>query len=219
MSAEFRVFSLPATSNAPAPRRKRRLSSTERDVRQETEELARGKKARSGSQSPEAKPQEERETPLPQPEEVETKEVKEVTKGVEEVVLDDPSEKPASDVEEKEEKPAPEEPIVAPESVPLPEDGNAELDDLADAPSSPARSEDEMIPVDLKEAQDAQDVGVQASEPKTEEEASTAVTSEATMEKQDTEDVEESKSDVPASKPTQKEPSSEENRDEAVVAV
>lgn len=136
-----------ATSNAPAVRRKRRLSSTERDVRDDSEELARGKKARGGSLSPEAEAEGD-DTPLPQPE-AETIEVKEVTQGVKDVVLDAESAPTAEEKPEVAPKPNVEEEaspieaaVVAPESIPLPEDRNAEVDDLQDAPTSSVDAED-----------------------------------------------------------------------------
>ncbi|KAJ2919738.1 hypothetical protein MD484_g748, partial [Candolleomyces efflorescens] len=132
-----------ATSNAPARRKKRRLSSTERDERDESEELSRSKKLR---QSPEEDPDQEatseRDTPLPQPE---TKEVKEVTQGVKEVDLDKdasaddeassaaPSDAEVESAEEK--KKAGAEESLEPESIPLPEAATGELDELEDADS------------------------------------------------------------------------------------
>lgn len=192
-----------ATSNAPAPRRKRRLSSTERDVRDESEEASRGKKARSGSQSPETDNQEDRETPLPQPE-AETTEVKEVTQGVKEVVLDgEPSETPSNEVV-AEASTSGEDSAVAPESVPLPEDGNVD-DDLADAPSSPAGSEDEIeAPEEAKEGE-AEGVESVSSESKAEHHAATPEDGEAAVQKKDTTGIEEPTSTDGAEEPQGKE--------------
>jgi hypothetical protein len=119
------------TSNAPQRRRKRRLSSTERDVEAD-EDQANKKKARGESASPSVADAEGTFlTPAPQ---VDTQEVKEVTQGVQEVDLD------GKDVFEG--TPAEE---AAPESIPLPDENSGELDEPtsddtppADVPSSPS---------------------------------------------------------------------------------
>jgi hypothetical protein len=101
-----------ATSNAPQVRRKRRLSSTERDA--EEEEQAH-KKAREDSATPSVADAEGRFlVPAPR---VVTQEVKAVTKGVEEVVLDGKDDDISSAA------------VAAPESVPLPDEKSGELDE------------------------------------------------------------------------------------------
>ena len=125
------------------------MSSTERDTQGDSEELARSKKARNESQTPGLEVDRDiASSPAP--------EVKEVTEGVKEVLLDDTQKEGAEKEKEEggeEEKGAvvtsdgAEEELavpveggkveVAPESVPLPED------DLEDAPSSPAGSSEE----------------------------------------------------------------------------
>ncbi|KAG6856629.1 hypothetical protein H0H87_002379 [Tephrocybe sp. NHM501043] len=92
-----------ATSNAPTKGKKRRLSSTEREQDHEEEE-SKKKKIRSESLASEV-PSEAQGTPQP---EAETFGVKEVTKGVKAVEL---SESEPTVV-----------PVIAPESVPLPEE-------------------------------------------------------------------------------------------------
>jgi hypothetical protein len=107
------------TSNAPQVRRKRRLSSIERDPE---EEQAHKKKARGDSATPSVADAEGKFlVPTPQ---VDTQEVKDVTQGVEEVVLDGKDDGTSADV-------------AAPETIPLPDEKSGELDEpISDATSS-----------------------------------------------------------------------------------
>ena len=102
-----------ATSNAPQIGRKRRLSSTERDA--EDEEQAHKKKAREDSATP-SMANAEGEFLVPAPR-VDTQEVKAVTQGVEEVVLDGKDDEIPSAA------------VAAPESIPLPDEHSGELDE------------------------------------------------------------------------------------------
>ncbi|KJA17788.1 hypothetical protein HYPSUDRAFT_205892 [Hypholoma sublateritium FD-334 SS-4] len=112
------------TSNAPNTKRKRRLSTSANDV-VDDEDQANKKKARGESSTPSVVDAEGAAlVPVPQ---VDTAEVKDVTRGVDHVHLDG-----------NEEKGAPAD-GPAPESVPLPDETADELEDsAADAPSSPA---------------------------------------------------------------------------------
>jgi hypothetical protein len=125
---------------------------------------------------------------------------------VKEVALEDTSDIPGSEVDGQ--PASQDEPAVAPETVPLPDDGNSELDDLADA----SGEEDEMASDDEKEGEAVTDVDSSASESKDESDAPTAVASEATTdpkaEKKDAENVEEPKSDDVATKLTEAKPAS-----------
>jgi len=118
------------TSNAPRVRRKRRLSSTERDPE---EEQAHKKKARGDSATPSVADAEGKSlVPTPQ---VDTQEVKDVTQGVEEVVLD------GKDVGISSAD------VAAPETIPLPDEKSGELNEpTSDATSS--SSEASSAPVD-----------------------------------------------------------------------
>ncbi|KAF9474835.1 hypothetical protein BDN70DRAFT_936339 [Pholiota conissans] len=106
-----------ATSNAPNTKRKRRLSDTEREAAEDEEKRANAKKARGESAAAS-------DHVALIPSQADTQEVKEVTKGVDEVTLDSKDEEAAAGRVDKgipastsaSEKP------VAPESVPLPED-------------------------------------------------------------------------------------------------
>lgn len=103
-----------ATSNAPNTKRKRRLSNTERDLKDEDDQ-ANKKKARGESSTPSVVDGEDASlVPVPQ---VDTAEVKEVTQGVDEVHLDGNDAKAVS------------EGAPAPESVPLPEESADELEE------------------------------------------------------------------------------------------
>ncbi|KDR74923.1 hypothetical protein GALMADRAFT_568191 [Galerina marginata CBS 339.88] len=111
------------TSNAPHTRRKRRLSSTERDVDAD-EDQANKKKARGESATPSVADAEG--TFLtPAPPQADTQEVKEVTQGVEEVDLDG-KDGESSPTEE-----------TAPEAIPLPEEKSGELDEASSNASTP----------------------------------------------------------------------------------
>ena len=136
-----------ATSNASAPRKKRRLSSVERDDKQLEEDDERKKRSRQEDVSMEAEGSESlRETPMPQPEN-ETTEVKEVTEGVAEVDLDSDTKAPGASeekevAEEGQGDQTQEEAAVAPESVPLPEeDAAGELENEEDVESNPTAEE------------------------------------------------------------------------------
>ncbi|KAJ7094045.1 hypothetical protein B0H15DRAFT_831738 [Mycena belliarum] len=100
------------TSNAPHVGRKRRMADEDRD--DDDDEQARLKKARATSDTLPDAP-ESSSTPLPQAKE--TADVKEVTQGVKEVELV-------------------EKPNALPESVPLPEEKDGELDDDASSTAS-----------------------------------------------------------------------------------
>ncbi|PPQ65133.1 hypothetical protein CVT24_003223 [Panaeolus cyanescens] len=119
--ADHISFGVLATSNAPRTQRKRRLSSTERDVDGDDGKLNQ-KKLRTESETPsvaDAAPiSPTASVPLAQNE---TQEVKEVTEGVKEVDLEDKHTDGLS-----EEQPAP-------ESVPLPEVTSDELEETAAA--------------------------------------------------------------------------------------
>ncbi|KAF5325037.1 hypothetical protein D9619_009593 [Psilocybe cf. subviscida] len=118
------------TSNAPT-RRKRRMSSVERDAGDDNEQSS--KRARGDTPATPSVANRD-ETPLePQPQN-DTEEVKEVTQGVHHVTLDTEA--------------SPEEAEVAPEAVPLPEENPGELEDLTttntvstDADAAPAVDE------------------------------------------------------------------------------
>jgi len=102
-----------ATSNAPRTNRKRRLSPTERD---EADEGKAGKKVRGDSATPSVADADA--TFLaPSSSGPDTKEVKEVTRGVREVELEDEPERVVSE--------------TAPEFIPLPEERSGELDEPA----------------------------------------------------------------------------------------
>ncbi|KAF9011855.1 hypothetical protein BDQ17DRAFT_1222728, partial [Cyathus striatus] len=101
------------TSNAPAKRKKRRLSSTERHQADEDEQIR--KKVRGDTATPDAEE--------PSIAATETQAVKEVTQGVEDVELND-------NVEKNHEE------LTAPESIPLPDETSGELDE----PVSPETS-------------------------------------------------------------------------------
>ncbi|KIM41621.1 hypothetical protein M413DRAFT_42569, partial [Hebeloma cylindrosporum] len=110
------------TSNAPQIRRKRRLSSTERDA--EDEEQAHKKKAREDSATPSVADVEGRFLVPASP--VDTQEVKAVTQGVEEVALDGKDNEISSTL------------FTAPESIPLPDEKSGELDEpTSDATTPP----------------------------------------------------------------------------------
>lgn len=122
----------PATSNAPRRSRKRRLSSTERE--EVDEEQSEKKKARAESATPSVVDAEA--TFLAPKLQTETVEVKEVTKGVEEVALDGKQNDFSASSSE----------TTAPESIPLPEETSGELDDAGsnddEASSSGSKEED-----------------------------------------------------------------------------
>ena len=129
-----------ATSNAPRTRRKRRLSSTEREAEAEEEEGNRKKKARGDSATPTLLDLDGGDAAQPQPE---TQEVKEVTKGVQEVDLQGET----ATTEEGEVT------ALEPESVPLPEETTpGELDEPGSDASTPPPSTEV---VDDGEASDA----------------------------------------------------------------
>ncbi|TFK31368.1 hypothetical protein BDQ12DRAFT_619015 [Crucibulum laeve] len=113
------------TSNAPAKRRKRRLSSTERDVDAEDEQSR--KKKHRGESAAASDAEEPPATPLLLPE---TKDVKEVREGVEEVDLSD--------------KKAEDEAVAVPASIPLPEEKSGELDEPVAAAATVSTSPPEM---------------------------------------------------------------------------
>ncbi|KAL0946139.1 hypothetical protein HGRIS_012404 [Hohenbuehelia grisea] len=137
-----------ATSNAPQIGRKRRLSSTERDLEDlEDERVAKKNRGLNpASVSDDADQEHARatsSTPLPQGKE-DTEGVKEVTQGVEEVDLGDKA-------------------TVAPESVPLPEGTAGELDEKASSPPPVAETASEVEqafqpPSATKKALDKDDV-------------------------------------------------------------
>ncbi|GAW03499.1 hypothetical protein LENED_005228 [Lentinula edodes] len=131
-----------ATSNAPKVGRKRRLSSTERDLAEDKEEQSRSKKHRGDT------PQ----TPLELPtvatsveeetgntSQVDLEGVKEVTEGVKEVDLEDKQTAEHSDEAEvaTTSDDSNDETVVAPETVPLPEEVSGELDDTSSTASTP----------------------------------------------------------------------------------
>lgn len=117
-----------ATSNAPHRSRKRRLSSAERDVADDGEPAGK-KKVRGESATPSVADADATFlTPLPQ---IDTKEVKEVTKGVNEVDLEEGS------------KDLPADGAVIPECIPLPEESAGELDEPpSDAFEDPSNAEE-----------------------------------------------------------------------------
>ncbi|KAF8958969.1 hypothetical protein BDZ97DRAFT_1430280 [Flammula alnicola] len=144
------------TSNAPNTRRKRRLSSTERDATGD-EEQANKKKARGESATPSVVDAEGTSmAPAPQGD---TKEVKEVTQGVEEVALDG-----------KDDEQAP----AAPESIPLPEEKSGELDEEPTDATPPEAAATEPVVEESQEvaaeesstlpADDASDVASSSAE-------------------------------------------------------
>ncbi|KIK68374.1 hypothetical protein GYMLUDRAFT_136056, partial [Collybiopsis luxurians FD-317 M1] len=131
-----------ATSNAPKTSRKRRLSSADRDLDDETEAQSRAKKSRGDT------PQTPLELPGSNPP-LDSESVKEVTQGVKEVDLEetergdkDENQVLATDDESKEI-------AVAPESIPLPKEVSGELDEtssIASTPPAAAEEEEEEAP-------------------------------------------------------------------------
>jgi len=121
------------TSNAPRTRRKRRHSSTEREVELDAGQA--NKKARGDSETPSLADADALFMGPPPVPQRDTSEVKEVTQGVKEVDLDgrDPSEGPDHvDLEAAKS-------TTLPESIPLPEEQAGELDQPgSDAISSPS---------------------------------------------------------------------------------
>ncbi|KAF8208268.1 hypothetical protein K438DRAFT_1813708 [Mycena galopus ATCC 62051] len=104
------------TSNAPRVGAKRRMADEDRD--EDDDEQARLKKVRSAANEAQLDTRESSSTPLPPP--TESAGVKEVTKGVKEVELD---EKPHA--------------AALPETVPLPAEKAGELDDASSTASTP----------------------------------------------------------------------------------
>ncbi|KAG5644682.1 hypothetical protein DXG03_007982 [Asterophora parasitica] len=120
------------TSNAPQRGRKRRLSSTEREQDPDIEE---SQKKKIRGESTVSAASEAGDATLSQ--QAESSAVKEVTRGVKEVELDDSTD--ASKVEDGKEV------AVAPEAVPLPEEDAGELDEPEAAKATPpmeAQSDD-----------------------------------------------------------------------------
>ncbi|KAJ4470658.1 hypothetical protein C8J55DRAFT_182989 [Lentinula edodes] len=132
-----------ATSNAPKLGRKRRLSSTERDLGEDKEEQSRSKKHRGDTpqtsleSSTDATSVEEEDTGSTS--QVDLEGVKEVTEGVKEVDLEDKQTVEHSDEAEvaTTSDDSNDETVVAPESVPLPEEVSGELDDTSSTASTP----------------------------------------------------------------------------------
>ncbi|KAF8153228.1 hypothetical protein B0H34DRAFT_96849 [Crassisporium funariophilum] len=123
------------TSNAPHTRRKRRLSSTERDADDNDGEQANKKKARGDSATPSVA---DADGVFLVPALPVSQEVTEVTQGVEEVVLDGEDREDNEDDAENEEDT---EAVAPPESIPLPEAESGELDEEDSESGSVSSSE------------------------------------------------------------------------------
>ncbi|KAJ4473158.1 hypothetical protein J3R30DRAFT_768835, partial [Lentinula aciculospora] len=145
-----------ATSNAPKIGRKRRLSSTERDLVEDKKEQSRSKKHRGDTpQTPlELSTAANLEEAGPSTE-VDSEGVKEVTKGVKEVELEEKKAQEHNDEAEvvtTDESGSNEETVVDPELVPLPKELSGELDDTSSIASTPpADPVDEETTETLKE--------------------------------------------------------------------
>ncbi|KAJ3880453.1 hypothetical protein F5051DRAFT_399784 [Lentinula edodes] len=147
-----------ATSNAPKVGRKRRLSSTERDLAEDKEEQSRSKKHRGDTpqtslESPTVATSVEEETGNTS--QVDLEGVKEVTEGVKEVDLEDKQTAEHSDEAEvaTTSDDSNDETVVAPETVPLPDEVSGELDDTSSTASTPpAHTVDENAEDDSKQA-------------------------------------------------------------------
>ncbi|KAF9078609.1 hypothetical protein BDP27DRAFT_1378984 [Rhodocollybia butyracea] len=149
-----------ATSNAPKIGRKRRLSSTERDLEEDTEAQSKTKRSR-GDTPQDSLPlttststSEETGSTL----QIDSEGVKEVTQGVKEVELEENTEEAATD------DPLKAETVVAPELIPLPkEEESGELDETSSIASSGAADEEEgeeqtgVASVETEEAEAATD--------------------------------------------------------------
>ncbi|KAJ3777771.1 hypothetical protein FB446DRAFT_633387 [Lentinula raphanica] len=131
-----------ATSNAPKIGRKRRLSSTERDLDEDQDEMTRSKKHRGDTpKTPSELPTGEASTSdsVENLSQHDAEDVQEVTQGVKEVELEDTQSSERSGQAEvlTPENVHDEEADVAPESVPLPEEVSGELDDTSSIASTP----------------------------------------------------------------------------------
>lgn len=127
LASDALIPSRVATSNAPATRRKRRLSSTERDHDAEEDEQRKKKQRGESTTSVDE---------VPTQTEAEA-EVKEVTQGVKEVELEDkPTESPQA--------------LLTPESIPLPNEESGEFDESASEASESSSSPEAIASADVK---------------------------------------------------------------------